>query len=142
MRLWSLDPAYLDAKGLVALWREALLAQNVLQGKTRGYKHHPQLIRFKQTRNPVGAIARYLRSVADEAEQRGYHFDRGKIVPRRINSKIPVARGQLKYEWQHLLNKLRNRDPLRYARLSRRKNVQPHPLFYTVPGPVAEWEIT
>jgi len=30
MRLWSLHPRYLDAKGLVALWREGLLAQKVL----------------------------------------------------------------------------------------------------------------
>jgi hypothetical protein len=33
MRLWSLHPEYLDANGLVALWREALLAQAFLQGK-------------------------------------------------------------------------------------------------------------
>jgi hypothetical protein len=28
---------------LVAVWREGLLAQAVLQGKTNGYKNHPQL---------------------------------------------------------------------------------------------------
>lgn len=32
MRLWSLHPSYLDAVGLVALWREGLLARKVLQG--------------------------------------------------------------------------------------------------------------
>lgn len=36
MRLWSLHPNCLDAQGLVALWREALLAQAVLRGQTRG----------------------------------------------------------------------------------------------------------
>ena len=36
MRLWSLHPRYLDAKGLVALWREGLLAQAVLKGQTKG----------------------------------------------------------------------------------------------------------
>ena len=41
MKLWSIHPKYLDAKGLVALWREALLAQKVLDGKTEGYKNHP-----------------------------------------------------------------------------------------------------
>ena len=56
MRLWSLHPKYLDARGLVALWREALLAQAVLRGETRGYRHHPQLARF----DDVGAIAQYL----------------------------------------------------------------------------------
>lgn len=35
MRLWTLHPKYLDTKGLVALWREALLAQKVLQGKQK-----------------------------------------------------------------------------------------------------------
>ena len=39
MRLWSLRPKYLDSQGLVALWREGLLAQAVLRGKTRGYRN-------------------------------------------------------------------------------------------------------
>ena len=43
MRLWSIHPRYLDSMGLVALWREALLAQAVLRGETKGYKFHPQL---------------------------------------------------------------------------------------------------
>lgn len=47
MRIWSLHPKYLDTKGLVALWRETLLAQHVLSGKTKRYKNHPQLARFK-----------------------------------------------------------------------------------------------
>jgi len=38
MRLWTIHPKYLDAKGLVALWRETLLAKHVLEGKTPGYK--------------------------------------------------------------------------------------------------------
>ena len=41
MRLWTLHPQYLDPRGLVALWREALLAQKVLLGRTRGYRAHP-----------------------------------------------------------------------------------------------------
>ena len=76
MRLWSIHPKYLDAKGLVALWREGLLAQNVLLGNTKGYKNHPQLIRFKNSENPYGAIAEYLRYVVNEADNRGYNFNR------------------------------------------------------------------
>ena len=53
MRLWSLDPAHLDRQGLVACWREALLAQAVLAGRTRGYRHHPQLERFRVVPGPV-----------------------------------------------------------------------------------------
>ena len=60
MRLWSLHPKYLDTKGLLALWREGLLAQKVLAGKTKGYKNHPQLDRFKAHGSPRKAIGRYL----------------------------------------------------------------------------------
>src|SRR5665213_874155 len=56
MRLWTLHPRYLDAQGLVAAWREALLAQKVLEGATRGYTRHPQLIRFQSHPKPLEAI--------------------------------------------------------------------------------------
>jgi hypothetical protein len=58
MRLWSLHPCYLDRQGLLALWREALLAQKMLQGQTRGYRFHPQLERFRAQSDPSAAIAR------------------------------------------------------------------------------------
>lgn len=38
MRLWVSHPKYLDCKGLVALWRESLLARKVLKGKTKGWR--------------------------------------------------------------------------------------------------------
>lgn len=79
MRIWSLHPQYLDTKGLVALWRETLLAKHVLEGKTKGYKNHPQLDRFKALSNPVNAINAYLAEVYHEAERRGYAFNRDKI---------------------------------------------------------------
>lgn len=87
MRLWSIHPKYLDAKGLVALWREGLLAQNVLLGKTKGYQYHPQLIRFKKTTNPLGAIATYLIAIADEANLRRYAFDSSKINNNRFSKR-------------------------------------------------------
>jgi hypothetical protein len=59
MRIWSIHPKYLDTKGIVALWREALLAKNVLEGKTKGYKNHPQLDRFKSASKPSDAINYY-----------------------------------------------------------------------------------
>lgn len=142
MRLWSIHPQYLDAKGLVALWREALLAQRVLQGRTKGYKHHPQLQRFKQTRNPQGAIASFLRVVADEAASRGYHFDRHKIAGKRLNSPITVTHGQVNYEFAHLQNKLKRRAPDAYRKNKNIKRITVHPLFRRVAGKVAEWEIT
>ena len=105
MRLWSIHPCYLDAKGFVALWREALLAQKVLLGNTKGYKNHPQLVRFKNIHNPTGAIASYLRCVIDEADKRGYNFDRSKIIKKSTSFKIPVTIGQVEYEFKHLLLK-------------------------------------
>ena len=142
MRLWSLHPSLLDRAGLVALWREALLAQKVLAGKTKGYRHHPQLDRFRQFRNPARAIAIYLWSVADEAKQRGYHFDISKIAMPRGRVAIPVTEGQLTYELVHLKQKLRQRDPKRLQSISRHKPVKVNSTFKAVEGPVEPWERT
>lgn len=141
MRIWTLHPKYLDAKGLVALWRETLLAQAVLLGQTRGYTNHPQLNRFKATADPVAAIASYLEVVAAEAVRRGYHFDASKIAPPRHAGKIPAARGQLDYEWSHLKAKLHGRAPEVLATLKDIERPTPHPLFRIVPGGVADWEV-
>lgn len=141
MRLWSIHPCYLDSKGLVALWREGLLAQNVLLGNTKGYKNHPQLIRFKNAGNPLGAIAVYLRHVADEADKRDYDFNKSKIINRRTGKLITVTGRQMEYEFAHLLKKLRTRDPNTARRLKTIKRIKPHPLFKRVAGPVGDWEI-
>jgi hypothetical protein len=140
MRLWSIHPSYLDAKGLVALWREALLAQKVILGKTRGYRNHPQLMRFRNTANPVGAIAGYLRCIADEADKRGYNFKKSKIVNRRYTGLLPVTDGQLEFEFKHLLNKLKTRDPELFRRLQMTKRIRIHPLFKRIAGDVEDWE--
>ena len=89
MRLWSLHPGYLDSQGLVALWREALLAQKVLAGKTRGYKNHPQLERFKAHPHPPQAIAAYLVSVWEEAF--GEKVMCGKTTTGTIRSTVVVG---------------------------------------------------
>ena len=75
MRLWSLNPKYLDRQGLLAVWREGLLAKKVLTGKTKGYKNHPQLKRFKNSEYPVQVINQYLSAVYLESLTRGYHFN-------------------------------------------------------------------
>ena len=137
MRLWSLHPQYLDARGLVALWREGLLAQKVLAGETRGYRNHPQLERF---RDRDGAITAYLHHVADEAEVRGYRFDRSKLPLVGTAAQLEVSDGQLRFEWQHLLAKLRQRDPARQKRFAMIVDPLPHPFFAVVPGSVAAWE--
>ena len=140
MRLWTIHPKHLDAKGLVALWREALLAQKVLQGQTRGYRHHPQLARFQAQPNPVAAIASYLRAIHAEATRRGYQFDRRKIAAHRFRGKMVETNGQLRYEWQHLRRKLKQRDPQAEAALQHSSVPQAHPLFRIVAGAVRSWE--
>jgi hypothetical protein len=141
VRLWTLHPRYLDTKGLLAAWREALLAQKVLRGETRGYRNHPQLARFKAESDPVGAIAAYLRALHEEAMARGYNFAGDKIEPRDFDGKISCARGQLLYEWNHLKAKLRLRDARRYDELQMIEEPEPHPLFEIVEGGVEDWEI-
>jgi hypothetical protein len=140
LRLWSLHPKYLDGPGLVALWREALLAQAVLRGRTRGYRHHPQLARFRDVASPCGGIAQYLRVVHAESLTRGYAFAPGKISRARCLDLIAVRRGQLDYEWEHLMRKLQARDPARAKELQSIRRPEAHPLFRIVRGPLEQWE--
>ncbi|HBF88250.1 MAG TPA: hypothetical protein DDX39_06370 [Bacteroidales bacterium] len=141
MRIWSLHPTYIDSKGLVALWRETLLAKNVLEGKTKGYRNHPQLNRFKQCKRPIDSINQYLSIVYHEASERGYKFDVGKINLNFIPTSISVTKGQLMYEKQHLLNKLKVRDTDKYNKLLNIENVLAHPIFNIVKGEIESWEI-
>ena len=140
MRLWSLHPKYLDTKGLVALWREALLAQEVLRGKTKGYRYHPQLERFKAADNPLSTIASYLSAIHEEASCRGFKFDVLKIGPGRSKRLLPVTEGQLVFELSHLRKKLMKRDYNSHIRLESIKCPAAHPLFEKVPGSVESWE--
>jgi len=137
VRLWSLHPRYLDPPGLVALWREGLLAQAVLAGRTRGYTRHPQLDRFRHARDPVAAIATYLAAIAREARRRGYDFDVSRLRAERTRARLRVSDGQLRYEADHLRAKLRRRNP---AWLAGVETPAAHPLFVVVEGGIAEWE--
>lgn len=141
MRLWTVHPKYLDAKGLVALWREALLAQKVLRRKTKGYRHHPQIIRFQTHAKPIAAVAAFLKAVHDEATRRGYAFDGSKIA--RVTEVIVLEEtdGQLQYEWTHLCGKLKQRAPKVLASHKDVSSPEPHPIFRLVRGKVREWEI-
>lgn len=137
MRLWSLHPSMLDRIGLIALWREGLLAQKVLLGETKGYRHHPQLARFRASRNPVAAISTYLWGVADEAAARGYRFDASKIATRRRKDSLAVTRGQLEFEREHLRGKLR----MRGGTGPPAGEVRAHPMLRVVGGEVESWEV-
>ena len=140
MRLWTLHPKYLDAQGLVALWREALLARAVLRGKTKGYRHHPQLLRFQVHTSPKSAINAYLAAVLSEAEARGYAFNRRKVGPVRGRVRISSSAGQIGYEWRHLMRKLRSRSPALHRKWRGTGTPEPHPIFKIASGPVEHWE--
>lgn len=140
MRIWSLHPKYLDSRGLVALWREGLLAQAVLRGQTSGYRHHPQLRRFRAWPTPVSSLGEYLRGVFAESEVRGFRFDSTKISRRRDSETLTVTRGQIEYEWSHLVEKVRRRDEGWAVRLEPVVRPRSHPLFRIIPGDIEDWE--
>ena len=141
MRLWSLHPQHLDAKGLVALWRETLLAQKVLLGATQGYRNHPQLSRFKKHPDPLAAIGAYLQEVLCEAQRRGYRFDVSKILRTDTTIKMTVTDGQVAYELAHLLAKLKGRDTAAYEKLAFIGQPSVHALFTMVSGEIEAWEV-
>jgi len=138
MRLWSIHPKYLDVKGLTGLWREALLAKKVLQGKTRSYKNHPQLNRFKHL--SLKYINTYLYFIYKESCKRGYCFDKRKISRPFTKKKLTITDQQLKYELKHLKKKLKKRDKEKYKQLLNIKKIKPHPLFKVKKGPIENWE--
>ena len=140
MRLWTLHPKYLDGLGLVSVWREALLAREVLRGRTRGYRHHPQLQRFRACEFPRSAINAYLVAVYAEALCRGYEFDRSKLARVITIQQLVATNEQLNYEWDWLLHKLQRRNLPLYRRHRAVPLPDAHPLFLVVRGPVCEWE--
>ena len=140
MRLWSLHPQYLDPQGLVALWRETLLAQAVMRGVTRGYRNHPQLVRFKAHAAPLDAMSAYLQAIHAEATARGYTFDGSKIHPGAQAAPMAVTSGQMAYEWAHLMAKLQARNPALHEKWHGHSALRPHPLFQVRPGELEPWE--
>lgn len=140
MRLWSLHPKHLDSKGLVALWREALLAQAVLAGNTKGYKNHSQLDRFKAHPAPLKAIGSYLYGVWQEANERGYKFSFEKIMNVDYSGPIDVTSGQLQYEVEHLQKKLKDRAPTFFIANEKEACFCVHPLFKLKKGDIETWE--
>jgi hypothetical protein len=141
MRLWSIHPRYLDWMGLGAEWREGLLAQAVLEGRTKGWKHHPQLDRFKDHPKPLDAIGFYLVKVNEEAMSRGYSYDISKITrPAENVENTPITRGQLLFEFGLLYERTRTRTPAWHAKLRESEMPDPHPLFFVVEGEPGGWE--
>jgi hypothetical protein len=141
MRLWSLHPKYLDSIGLIALWRETLLAKKVLEGNTKGYTQHPQLHRFKQSTDPVNSICYYLNVIYEEAAERNYSFNINKIDKNYKPPVLSVTTAQIEYEIRHLLKKLKLRNGTKYREVKSILSFDAHPLFEIIPGKVEDWEM-
>ncbi|MBN2616991.1 MAG: DNA lyase [Spirochaetales bacterium] len=141
MRLWSIHPKYLDSQGLVALWRESLLAKKVLEGNTKGYTNHPQLERFKMSTDPLLYINYYLQHIYNEALQRGFNFDKSKFIYIDKINLIDVTSGQINYEFKHLLQKLEKRSNNYYMAIKNTIDIELHPIFKLVNGEIASWEV-
>lgn len=136
MRLRSIHPKHLDSKGLVALRRESLLAKKVLEWKTKWYKNHPQLNRFKEQKNPISAINLYLQHIYIEAGNRWFSFDKSKFNIISDIEKLTVTKWQIEFEKQHILNKTKNRDIKKYEEIKNSKIIKAHPIFEII-----EWDI-
>lgn len=142
MRLWTIHPAYLDSKGLVAAWREGLLAQKALEGETKGYANHPQLLRFKGSGDPLRSISLYLECLRTEAIARRYDFDASRIrhLDPAYRARIGVNAGQVAYELELLRSKLERRDPAALARLEGVAEVRLNEAFEEREGGIEAWE--
>lgn len=145
MRLWSVHPRYFDRQALTACWREGLLAQSVLDKRSGGYAHHPQLQRFRAHAHPRAALGAFLHAVVDEADARGYRFDRSKVAGdatdrSNVPARIPVTSEQLAFEWRHLQAKLAVRSPSVLERVVAVAHPEPNPVFVEVPGAIESWE--
>jgi len=145
LRLWSIHPRYLDRKGLGANWREGLLAQAVLLGRTKGWRNHPQLKRFKEHPAPIAAIGFFLLKVHEEATRRGYNYNLSKLVePAEDVQRAEITVGQLRYEAEILMERLMRRAPRKYEELLEMAKEpgfpEPHPMFTVVDGDMEQWE--
>ncbi len=140
MRLWSIHPRYLDPPGLGGLWREALLAQRVVEGHTAAYRNHPQARRVLGQVDPWGAIHDYLIGVWEEGQRRGYRYDRSRISEHSGGHPMEVPRGQIEYELALLCFKLAVRNRGALSALPDLERALPHPSITIVEGGIAPWE--
>lgn len=120
----------MDKHGLIALWREGLLAQKALNGGAKGYQNNPQLVRFKRQDNPLKAIGTYLSFVAAEGARQGYKLNHEKILyPNFDEAVIEADLGQVAFEKEHLKDKLKRRDVIKFEELSSSKTIDANPIF-------------
>ena len=148
MRIWSIHPMYLDSKRLTAQWREALLCRAVLEGNTKGYKKHPQFLRVKNFHQPHYFINMFLYEIWNESKNRGYSFDKDKLMSDLslkygcLLDLMEVTEGQLEYEFKHLQNKLGefNSKYIENNQMINEDGILPNPCFMSIQGDIMDFE--
>lgn len=78
--------------------------------------------------------------VFEEAEERAYNFDKSKIRWKFDPVILTVTKGQLEYERNHFLEKLKVRAPQLYQKQKTIREFDAHPLFNPVEGGIEDWE--
>jgi len=139
MRLWSIHPQYFDPKGFILLWQEALLAKRVLEDEIPGYRFHPQLMRFRSTKNPLDSINTYLKFIYEEAQNRGFKLNGKNLSDNYTEFKISVTKAQINFEFNYLLKKLKTRDRIFYEDIRMEKYIMVHPFFELVDDRIKGW---
>lgn len=134
MRIWSIHPAYLDSKRLGAQWREGLLCRYVMNGLTKGYKNHPQFLRFRD-KVKSDFLDTYLYYIWLESKSRGFNYNINLLndINENNNYCFPVTLSQVQYEIKHLYYKLCIKRDVP-------SDIKIHPCFHIVDGPIEWWE--
>jgi hypothetical protein len=76
----------------------------------------------------------------ENSVKRGFNFNKNKINPDFVPTRLPVTDKQIKFELKHLLSKLETRDPEQFQKLSRKRKITVHPLFRIIDGEIEPWE--
>ena len=140
MRLWSLSTRQRLIEWVFSRYgAKVCLRRKCSWDKRRAIDFILNLIGFA-SENWTATIGAYLWAVLDEARSRGYNFDASRIATERLPISISVTRGQLDFERQRLMKKLRTRDQDRF-RILGAAVARPHPILRVVAGGLEPWEV-
>ncbi len=137
MKLWSLHPRHMDHTRLLALWRTALAARDIIEGRASDYRVDRSIYRFMGRLDSDRAINTYIYYIWLEAKGRGYRFAREEALKKELidtEIKIPVTSGQLLFEAWKLLTKISQTNPDWISRLAIEKCFEANPVFRVVEG--------
>ncbi|OQB09054.1 MAG: hypothetical protein BWY21_00959 [Parcubacteria group bacterium ADurb.Bin216] len=150
MRLWSIHPVYLDDIGLSRCYYEGIGGLKTMLGMQR----HPQLNRFKQSKDPVNNLKYYLihvytESVFREKDYKHFELLEDLCLKSYKPDYIPVSNKQLEFEIRWLVGKMSTErcynshqkiERLMYDYQNKNISSLTHHLFNVVDGEIEDWE--